>query len=62
MNSTALSEKYGTCQLCGGHNRRLRILVISDFIGWACDACMRQLAESLPRRYIPPTEEMEPCE
>lgn len=36
-------EKYGTCELCGGHNRKLHVLVLPDWIGWACDECREQI-------------------
>ena len=44
-------KKSGTCELCGGHGRELRILAQADFIGWACEDCRRQLAECQVRRY-----------
>ena len=52
----------GTCEMCGGHNRELRILAIDDFIGWACDECRRQLQECIPRRFCSAGEETEPGE
>lgn len=52
----------GTCELCGGHNRQLKILVIYDFIGWACRQCIDQLSESIPRRYVAAGEHTEPTE
>ena len=55
-------RRYGSCELCGGHNRDLRILAVDGFIGWACEECQRQLAESLPRRYSRAGEETEPGE
>ena len=36
-------EKYGTCELCGGHGRELRVLVLPDWMGWACDECREQI-------------------
>ena len=55
-------ERIGTCELCGGHGRQLGILLISDFIGWACEQCRRELGQSLPRRYNGAGEETEPGE
>ena len=70
MTSTASSkflrpgmpERSGTCELCGGHGRQLKVLAIGDFIGWACEQCVRELGRGLPRQYIPQNEETEPCE
>jgi hypothetical protein len=56
------TRKIGTCQLCGAHERKLRILAISDFIGWACEECCRQLFDSIQRRYCSAGEETEPGE
>ena len=56
------ARKHGTCELCGGHNRELRILAMADFIGWACEECMRQLRDSLQRRFCSAGEETEPGE
>ena len=56
------ARRAGTCQLCGGHGRALKVLVIADFIGWACEQCHRELAESLPRRFLPAAEETETSE
>ena len=55
-------RRIGTCRLCGGHNRELRIVIVADFWDWACEQCARQVAESLPRRYVPAGEETEPNE
>ena len=52
----------GKCELCGGHNRELRILVLTDFIGWACGECIDQVGKSVPRRYVSAGEETEPIE
>lgn len=35
--------KTGTCELCGGHGRELRVLVLPDWIGWSCDECREQI-------------------
>ena len=58
----APAQRTGTCELCGGHNRELRILVIGDFIGWACEICRRQLRECQPRIWCSAGEETEPGE
>ena len=55
-------KQNGTCEMCGGHNRELRILAIDDFIGWACDECRRQLRECIPRLFCSAGEETEPRE
>ena len=55
-------KRTGTCGLCGGHNRELRILAQADFIGWACAACREQLAMCQVRRYCGSGEETEPGE
>lgn len=64
MNLTASNKpgRAGTCQLCGGHGRELKILAIGDFWGWACEQCVREVGESLPRRYLPGGEQTEPSE
>ena len=55
-------KRSGTCELCGGHGRKLGVLAVGDFIGYACEQCIRELAQGLPRRHIPPNEETEPSE
>ena len=53
----------GTCQLCGKHYQDdLRILAVSDFIGWACPECFRQLKDSMERQFIDAGERTEPAE
>ena len=37
----------GKCELCGAHRRELRVLVIDDFFGWACEECRQQLRDSV---------------
>ena len=56
------TEQTGTCELCGGHNRDLRILVIADFFGWACEECRQQLQQCQVRRYCSTGEDTEPSE
>ena len=56
------ARKNGTCELCGGHNRELRILALTDFIGWACKECAQQLRDCLQRRFCSAGEETEPGE
>ena len=53
---------HGTCELCGGHDRDLRILMIGGFIGWACEICRKQLRDSQERRFMPACEHTEPGE
>lgn len=52
----------GTCEMCGGHNRQLRMLVVADFIGWACPQCIDQIGRSIPRRFVAAGEQTEPIE
>ena len=52
-------RRNGTCELCGGHGRELRILVQMDFIGWACETCREQLHQCQVRRYCSTGEETE---
>ena len=54
--------KTGTCEMCGGHNRQLRMLIVADFIGWACGQCIDQVGMSVPRRYVSAGEQTEPTE
>ena len=55
-------RKNGTCELCGGHRRELRIMALADFIGWACEECRHQLAECQIRRYCSAGEQTESAE
>ena len=55
-------KQHGTCELCGGHRRELRIMAQVDFIGWACEECRRQLAECQIRRYCQTGEQTETAE
>ena len=55
-------EKRGTCQICGGHDRKLYMLAVADFFVWACEICVRQLRECQVRRYCGTCEETEPGE
>lgn len=55
-------KQKDTCEMCGGHNRDLRILAIDDFIGWACEECRQQLHDCLPRRFCSSGEHSEPSE
>ncbi len=57
-----VTRKIGTCQLCGERDRKLRILAVNDFIGWACEECCRQLMDSIQRRFCSAGEETEPGE
>ena len=55
-------KRNGTCELCGGHGRELRILAQADFIGWACEVCREQLFKCQLRRYCSTGEETETAE
>ena len=55
-------ERTGTCELCGGHNRELRVMALTDFIGWACGECREQLSLCTPRRFCSAGESSEPGE
>ena len=55
-------HRNGTCELCGGHKRELRVLVVDDFIGWACEECRQQLFRCQLRRYCSTGEETETAE
>lgn len=55
-------KQHGTCELCGGHRLKLRIMAQADFIGWACEECRRQLNECQVRRYCPTGEQTETAE
>lgn len=56
------AAKVGTCEICGAHGRELRVLAMTDFLGWACEECWSQLAECMPRRWCDAGEETEPGE
>ena len=55
-------KQYGTCELCGGHNRELKILFVGDFIGWACKQCRQQIQDCTVRRWCSAGEQTEPGE
>ena len=55
-------KRNGTCELCGGHGRELRILAQADFIGWACEVCREQLLKCQLRKYCSTGEETETAE
>ena len=62
MNSRQDPQRFGTCELCGGHRRQLRVLAQADFIGWAGEECRRQLNDCQVRRFCGTGEETEPGE
>ena len=35
--------RRGTCELCGAHDRELKVMAMMDFIGWTCQECRDQL-------------------
>ena len=55
-------RRNGTCELCGGHSRELRVLAQADFIGWSCEECRQQLSKCQLRRYCSTGEETDPEE
>ena len=59
--NSAAFEKM-TAKICEIYEQELGILAMTDFLGWACEACRKQLAESIPRRWCGTTEETEPGE
>lgn len=54
--------RIGTCEMCGGHNRELRVLFVGDFAGWACPQCIDQVGFCQERRFISTGESTEPIE
>ena len=62
MRNRATAPRHGTCELCGAHNRELRILILPDCICWACEACRRELEKCTLRRFCGTVEETEPGE
>jgi hypothetical protein len=62
INANGDQRRIGKCELCGGHNRELRVLAQTDFIGWACEECRRQLNECQIRRFCSAGEETETAE
>lgn len=52
----------GKCEMCGGHNRTLRMLVLADYIGWTCTQCIEQVGSCIPRRFVSAGEQTEPIE
>ena len=59
---TDIIMRRGICQICGRHQRDLRILMQADFVGWVCEECMAQLGDSQVRKYCRTGEETEPGE
>ena len=55
-------KQHGTCELCGGHNRELKILFVGDFIGWACGQCRQQIQDCTIRRWCSAGEQTETAE
>lgn len=54
--------RTGTCELCGGHNRELRMLILWDYAGWTCGECIDQIMESQAGRFRSAIEHEEPAE
>lgn len=55
-------EKYGTCELCGGHNRDLHVLILPDWMGWVCDECREQMQMCYLRQIQSAAGHSEPAE
>ena len=56
-------QKIWTCELCGAHNRKLKIFsIFPDYIGWTCEECIDQIACSIQYRFRPSGEQTEPAE
>ena len=53
-------SRHGKCEMCGGHDRELRVMAQADFIGWACEECIHQLQDCQVRRFCSAGEETEP--
>ena len=53
---------HGTCRMCGGHDRDLRLLSIGDYWDWTCAECIQQVAFSQARKFAPACEMTEPAE
>ena len=54
--------KAGTCELCGGHGRELHVLVLPDWIGWACDECRDEMQKCFLRQIQAAAGHTEPAE
>lgn len=54
--------KTGTCELCGRHNAELHVLVLPDWIGWACDECRDEMQKCFLRQIQAAAGHTEPAE
>ena len=52
----------GVCELCGSHHQGLRLLIVGEFVGWACRECVQELQDSVLRKYCGTVEHTEPSE
>ena len=54
--------KTGTCELCGGHERELHVLILPDWTGWACDECRDEMQKCFMRQLQAAAGHTEPAE
>ena len=54
--------KTGTCELCGGHERELSVLILPDWMGWACTECYDQMQMCYMRQIQAAMGQTEPAE
>lgn len=54
--------KTGACELCGGHGRELTVLILPDWIGWACDECREQIMKCYMGQIQAAAGQTEPAE
>jgi len=54
--------KTGKCELCGGHNRKLHVLILPDWMGWACRECWEQIQQRYFSQYLAAAGHTEPAE
>lgn len=54
--------KTGACELCGGHGRELTMLILPDWIGWACDECRDEMQKCFLRQIQAAAGHTEPAE
>ena len=52
----------GTCELCGGHGRELTVLILPDWMGWACRECWEQIQRCYFSQYMASAGHTEPEE
>lgn len=57
-----LLGKTGTCELCGGRGRELTVLILPDWMGWACLECWEQIQQCYLSQYLASAGHTEPAE